>query len=175
MQSKFILAAFSFILALAPITARADVDDGTMIDAGVVMPLLAWVESQTGVHVTVMPTVIASHERLTQMLRSRAQPVAGRAQALYHGGMILLNNDTWDSDSTIQKSILVHELVHYAQSFMTHTSWACGNEKEEQAYILQNKWLEEHNERPFVNASWIDRVSRCSDSRQGINLAQSAE
>lgn len=140
--------------------AHADYDDGDRVSDAVVAPLMAWVEMQTGVRVPVLPKVIASHQKMQAVVR-RMGPIQGRARAVFVGGGVLVDSNSFDDEDTTQLSLLVHELVHYAQSMRRGADWGCAQQKEVEAYTLQNKWLEEHGSGPFVSASWISRVASC--------------
>ena len=76
---------------------------------------------------------------------------------------MIVDNVYWDNDDSTQISLLIHELVHHAQHSMSRSRWACADAREEQAYMLQNKWLEEHGHAPFVSVAWIQRVSGCGE------------
>lgn len=150
--------------------ARADYEDGTHIPQEVIAPLMAWVEQQVGVRVPVLPNVVASREQLTEIV-SHMGRLAGRARALYIGGMVIVDNDAFDPEDSTQISLLVHELVHYAQSFKRVSVWSCAQEKEVEAYTLQNKWLEEQGHAAFVSASWIKRASSCPTTATAMAMA----
>ena len=52
----------------------------------------------------------------------------------------------FDHNNSSHKSILLHELVHHLQYFNDkHKTVDCSAILEEQAYNLQEEWLEEHN------------------------------
>ena len=140
--------------------ARADYEDGDRIPQHVVAPLMAWVEAHTGVRVPAQPQVIASHDKLMKVV-SRMGRIQGRARAVFVGGGVIVDSNSFDAEDTTQLSLLVHELVHYAQSMRRGGVWGCAQEKEVEAYQLQNKWLEEQGSSPYVSASWIARVSSC--------------
>lgn len=162
-KSNYFHAILLLILAMgysAPVLA--DVEDGTHISSAIVQPLIAWVEKETGTHIPRAPIVIASRTRFSLELEHSHEPHAGRPQSGYVPGTVILDNTQWDPEDPTQMSLLVHELVHHAQLFMKNKRWACANEKETQAYTLQNKWLEEHGHSPFVRESWIRRVSACA-------------
>jgi hypothetical protein len=168
-----VLTLLALILG-APAAARADVEDGTVISDRVVAPLMAWVEREVGVKVPGLPQVVASRAAFRSVLGRMNGGFAGRPRSLYMGGRVILDSELWDEEDDMELSLLVHELVHYAQSYM-HVAWNCPNQREVMAYSLQNKWLEEHDHRPFVRASWIARVSSCGDSSTRMALAQSPD
>jgi len=151
--------------------ARAEVEDGTVIPAKVVAPLMAWVEAQTGTKVPALPQVIASRELFQQILGRMGGKFAGRPRSVYVAGRVILDSEYWEEDDSTEQSLLVHELVHYAQSFMT-TGWSCPDAREGMAYTLQNKWLEEHDDSPFVNVAWVRRMSSCGDSSTAVAWAR---
>lgn len=170
MKKFFCLFLLSVFFAAMPQTAYADFEDGDRIPDAVVAPLMAWVEAQTGVRVPALPRVVASRSQLTQIV-SRMGAIAGRARALYVGGVVLLDHRLFDAEDSTQLSLLVHELVHYAQSFK-RGPWGCPQAKEVEAYTLQNKWLEEQGHSPFVTASWINRMASCPSAPTTVALAQ---
>lgn len=137
-----------------------------------VSELMSWVRKQTGIAVPVLPTVIVSHERFIKVLDQHSVQAIGRPQSLYYGRMIVLDDETWNIKDARQVSLLVHELVHYAQDF-SKTKWACSNAKEAQAYRLQNKWLVRNGYKPFATEAWIKQVSACGDwAMPTVELAQ---
>lgn len=167
----FILFVLALLVA-APQTARAEYEDGARVPDAVVAPLMAWVERQVGVRVPALPRVIASHSKLMQAVRYMG-PVSGRARALYSGGVVLLDHYAFEPEESTQLSLLVHELVHYAQSFKRSTTWECARSKEFEAYTLQNKWLGEQGHSPYVSATWIRRMAACpTDTSSTVALAQ---
>lgn len=170
MKKIFYTFLFLALLTAFPHAAHADFEDGDRVPDAVVAPLMAWVEAQTGVRVPALPRVVASRSQLVQIV-SRMNGVAGRARALYVGGIVLLDHRLFDAEDSTQLSLLVHELVHYAQSFK-RGGWACPQAKEVEAYTLQNKWLEEQGHSPFVTASWINRMAACPSTPTTVALAQ---
>ena len=169
-----VLVLFALIVG-TPLAAKADVEDGTVVDAQIVAPLMAWVERQTGVRVPSLPHVVASREQFRAILARMGGRTAGRARSLYLAGEVLLDNEMWDPEDSTELSLLVHELVHYAQSYMPRSAWSCRDAREAQAYTLQNKWLDEQGHNAFVSASWIRRVSSCGDATTNVALAQLPE
>lgn len=162
-----------FVLALMvgfPQTARADYEDGAVVPAAVIAPLMAWVEAQTGVRVPALPRVVASQSQLSEIV-SHMGRLSGRAKALYVGGQVVLDHRYFDAEDSTQVSLLVHELVHYAQSFKRGTVWSCPQAKEVEAYTLQNKWLEDRGHSPFVRASWISRMAACPATASSMAVA----
>lgn len=147
------------LLVAFPRTAHT-YEDGTVVPSSVIAPLMSWVEAQTGVHVPYLPKVMASRSTLRN-ITSRMNTVGGRARAVYVGGMVVVDHNRFDEQDSTQLSLLIHELVHYAQSFTPRSQWACGKAKEKQAYTLQNRWLEENGHHPIVRASWIKRMASC--------------
>lgn len=160
-MKKITFILFLALLALAfPQSARAvEFEDGENVPPALVAPLMAWVEAQTGVRVPALPRVLASHSKMMIVIRHMGN-LPGRARALYMGGAVLVDSYSFDSEDYASQSLLIHELVHYAQSFK-QSGWPCPQAKETEAYTLQNKWLEEQGHSPFVTVSWINRMAAC--------------
>lgn len=154
-----IMAIGILSLGVASGSARAEVPDGTKVDAALVGSLLGWIEKQTGYHVPNQPSVVASQEKFQMVMNMNGVHYAD-ARAMYIPGMVILDNESWEADDPVQLSLLVHELVHHAQLF-SKRKYACSDAKEYEAYIVQNQWLEAHGEKPFASQAWIDEMSTC--------------
>ena len=170
------LKGLILILLLVGLAApvRASVEEGRSVDPALVGALMAWVEQHVGTKVPTLPQVIASHSEFRGLLRAAGGSFAGRPQAIYAAGKVVVDHLNWDPEESTQLSLLVHELVHHAQRYLPRSTWSCPDAREAQAYNLQNLWLEEHGHQPFVRASWIARVSSCADQDDGLLLAQSS-
>jgi hypothetical protein len=142
--------------------AQAEVADGTRIKPALVNQLLSWVTSQTGYMAPSQPVVVASEEKFQLVMKMKGVNYAD-ARAMYIPGMVILDNNTWEEEDPVQLSLLVHELVHHAQLF-SKRKYACSDAKEYEAYVIQNKWLEQHGQPPFASQGWIDRMSRCESA-----------
>ena len=170
MKAISIIILVSALIVGFPHTARADYEDGDIVSPAVIAPLMAWVEAQVGVKVPALPQVVASHSRLSQVV-GRMGRIAGRAKALYIGGTVILDHRYFDVEDSTQISLLVHELVHYAQAYKRNVVWTCPQAKEVEAYTIQNKWLEDQGHSPFVNASWISRAAACPTTTSTVAMA----
>lgn len=155
----FLSVAFAAGLMLHSTPSFAVVEDGTHVDQNDVWPLMEWVESKTGVKVPGLPMVTASGTRLKTALGLQGIQQA-RSMAAYIPGQVILNHVIWDRSSIRSTSYLVHELVHHAQ-FFSAKKYACNNEKEREAYEMQNQWLAEHGEGPAVTEGFIDEMASC--------------
>lgn len=149
----------AFVAALAVSPAHAAVGDGATISQNDVWPLMEWVESKTGVKVPGLPTVTASGSRLKNALGLQGIQRA-RSVAAYLPGQVIINHVAWDRSSVRASSYLVHELVHHAQ-FFSDKQYACNNEKEREAYQLQNQWLAERGEAPVASEEFINSIASC--------------
>ena len=171
MKKIILLILLTGVMALFSRPAFAEYEDGDRIPQEIIAPLMAWVEAQTGVRVSMLPHVVASRSKLMYVV-SKMGRISGRAKALYIGGTVILDHRYFDSEDSTQLSLLVHELVHYAQSFR-RTSWRCAQEKEMEAYTLQNRWLQEQGHASFVSVSWIKRMAMCPVDLARIASARS--
>jgi hypothetical protein len=172
MKSNFRFIWFFILFLELPVPARAEVEDGSVVDPAIIEPLMRWVESQTGTKVPVLPQVIASRSHFNRLLSRMGGRLSGRPQSLYVPGTVYMDSERWDPNEPTQIGLLVHELVHHAQYFMQHVTWPCSKAKENQAYSLQNRWLEQHDHAPFVNVAFITRAASCPDSGSVSLLAQ---
>lgn len=162
-KSFLVLSVATFLMMGTTLTARAEVEEGAIIKAAAIAPLMKWVAGATGIAVPNQPQVIASQNRLSQVTAANYAH-QGRIQAAYIPGTVFLNHLHWDIEDATQVSLLVHELVHHAQLFANNRQWPCQAAKEAQAYHLQNLWLEQHGHQPFVSESRIKRISQCSEN-----------
>lgn len=144
------------------------------ISPAFVAPLMAWVEREAGARVSGLPDVIASRERLEKIVFAQTDAPVGRPRSLFTGNTVVLDDVAWEPEDDMQVSLLVHELVHYAQRFMP-ASGVCRRANEKLAYALQNRWLEMRGHRPFARASWIERVSVCPDAGLTAAMAESPQ
>jgi hypothetical protein len=65
----------------------------------------------------------------------------------------------WSPDSLVDRSVLLHELVHDVQ--LRNRDWDCTGAPEWEAYRLQDLWLQEHG--VILPFDWpaIRRLSEC--------------
>lgn len=67
----------------------------------------------------------------------------------------------WSPDSLIDRSILLHELIHDVQH--QNRVWDCIGAPEWEAYRLQDKWLQERGAILPFDWSMIRRLSECPE------------
>lgn len=139
--------------------AHASVDDGTTITPETLRPLARWVERATGMRIKTMPLAIASSTVLKTTLGLQGVQQA-RSVGAYMPGRIIISSGIYEEDSLRAKSYVVHEMVHHAQ-LLNHRHYPCHEAKEREAYILQNRWLEEQGEDPIYSEHWIEQIARC--------------
>lgn len=170
MKALFLVLFIALFTAIFPQNAYAEFEDGDAVPAEIIAPLMAWVENETGVRVPALPVVVASHTQLSEIVSNMGR-LAGRARALYIRGTVVLDHRYFDPEDEVQLSLLIHELVHYAQSYKQYSVWACPQSKEAEAYTLQNKWLEDQGHSPFVRVSWINRMASCPTAPSAVAVA----
>ena len=86
-------------------------------------------------------------------------------------GHILLARDL-DTDTTLGRSYLLHELVHAAQYRAgAQTRVRCEGELEREAYRLQTSWLRQKGEfREAMLLDWAaDALGRCAGDAAGMD------
>lgn len=160
MKKILLFILITLLLGAFPRTAHS-YEEGAIVPSAVIAPLMAWVEAETGIKVPYLPKVMASHSTLNNIVSHMNHVGRGHPRAVYFGGIVIIDHLYFDHEDTTQLSLLVHELVHYAQSFTPANQWRCPQAKEHQAYSLQNKWLEQKGSYPIVRASWINRMASC--------------
>jgi hypothetical protein len=67
--------------------------------------------------------------------------------------------EPWSEDNLIDRSILLHELIHDVQ--LMNREWDCIGAPEWEAYRLQDKWLQERGVRLPFDWPAIRRLSEC--------------
>lgn len=135
------------------------VADGTVLSDETLLPIKTWIEKNTRYRISALPIVIASGNRLKMDLGLSGEQQR-RSIAAYLPGQIIINNVVWDASSKTSISYLVHEMVHHAQT-LNNAKFPCQQERNREAYSLQNKWLEENGESPLYSPEWIDKISNC--------------
>lgn len=69
--------------------------------------------------------------------------------------------EPWAADSLIDRSILLHELIHDVQ--LLNRDWECIGAPEWEAYRLQDKWLQERGVSLPFDWPAIRRLSTCPE------------
>lgn len=78
-----------------------------------------------------------------------------------------------DRNSIVYQSVILHELVHHLQfENKMEDKVLCRNKLEEQAYRLQNKWLQDEHDTSLVeavnmNMLYLFFITRCRDEFGG--------
>ena len=130
---------------------------------------IAWIVAATGMVAPPPPDVsFVSQAQLIEMLYGDSADAKGpKVKALYaqNIGRIYLSRD-WNADDVLQRSQVLHELVHHVQKF-NKVPAPCLNAYEKQAYELQIRWLHEQGVRnPYaaldINEFTILLLTRCS-------------
>ncbi|EAR51275.1 hypothetical protein OG2516_17640 [Oceanicola granulosus HTCC2516] len=66
----------------------------------------------------------------------------------------------WYGDTTRDRSVLLHEMVHHRQAEAQH--WYCPQAMEWDAYLLQEDYLNAHGETGGFNWAWVLLASSCA-------------
>ena len=124
-------------------TAAASRHEGS-VEGRVVEHLWAWVRAHTAAQADPPPAVCVLDANTLESVRQLAEPgntPGFELLAAYdrRNRMILLKAP-FDPSDPVSQSILVHELVHHAQT-VTGQRFACPAEAERAAFVLQEKWL----------------------------------
>lgn len=95
-------------------------------------------------------------------------PADGRILAVHSNGIVYLD-ETNTLDTPFEHSILVHELVHYAQ-WHSDSTYACVGEQEAEAYKVQDMFLQKYYKdtiNTYIDPLWRIAVSTCSFYGEG--------
>lgn len=142
-------------------TTAPQVPDGAMLPRNEIEPLAAWVAAQTGIALQMLPVVVASRTALNSVNSTAQLARAGEVlKGYYVPGVVVIDNSAWRPDDLVEVSYLVHELVHHAQ-YEAGVTGACRAELEQQAYRLQNLWLEAQGLAPLNTDDWIENKATC--------------
>ncbi|NKX43804.1 DUF6647 family protein [Roseicyclus persicicus] len=76
-----------------------------------------------------------------------------------HGQTHIFLTHPWSPVSLFDQSVLLHELIHHVQ--LTNRDWACTGAPELEAYLLQDRWLQERGVRHPFDWRMILALSRC--------------
>ena len=68
----------------------------------------------------------------------------------------------WSADDAVDRSVLLHELIHHRQHTARH--WVCAGAQELPAYKLQDTWLDQHG--AAVEINWMAAVLEAGCSRR---------
>ena len=138
------------------------------IDPAVVSDLTRWIIQKTRWTISTTPSIrLGSNEQLiTLYFGSGFEPNGIEMHSLYSrkSHVIYLRN-TWKSATIVDRSLLLHELVHHLQ-LLNGMKVACPEEYEAQAYHLQIEWLREQSvNEPYkllgLTKFDIDGLSQC--------------
>ena len=76
--------------------------------------------------------------------------------------------DTWDLHNPWNKSILLHELIHYVQD-MNGVKFPCTQAMEKESWPLQQKYLRQYHGIEWdYDALWFLMISTCPDFNHGF-------
>jgi hypothetical protein len=158
-QYIIFIAIFVLIPALAPTMAYAD----QTLPIGQIRPLIEWVEARTNTMLLPRPDIYISSEALRRLAHAgdAAHNRAGSERiAAYRDGVIFIDEKFWQPGDIADQSVLIHELVHYAQDRGDRT-YACTNQREQEAYRMQNSFLIEHGEQPYIDRAALEHLGQC--------------
>jgi hypothetical protein len=122
-------------------TERRD-SPSAKISTETVRNYINWIIQQTGWPAADIPPIkTASFARLRELsgLSSDAEWIQ-RAAFYSKSEHLMYLAESWNKDDLVDRSILVHELVHHLQ-MANHIQLACWGRYEAQAYELQIQWL----------------------------------
>lgn len=135
------------MVAAGLVAASAPAWAGDCADAGIARKALDelwdWVRAEVGqASVVPAPEVCLVPEEVLLRLRGGGEAQAMQLEALYDRTRTrILVRERWRPADPVSSSVIVHELVHHAQS-VSGTRFACPALAEKDAYRVQETWLE---------------------------------
>lgn len=122
--------------------AEKDEKDKSAVDLGhAIPPLIAWIVAKTHWTSSAAPTVRFVSQAQIDKMYTGGQPSNLVAHSLYcEDDHAIYLPDGWNPNSLLDRSELLHELVHHLQ-YLNHVPATCPAEYEWQAYKLQAAWL----------------------------------
>tara|TARA_B100001057_G_C22841061_1_gene947119 strand:+ start:1191 stop:1619 length:429 start_codon:yes stop_codon:yes gene_type:complete len=133
--------------------------------------LLLWIGAETNYNVNLdAPRIIQlTQQELNTLYYKEDQQPHGHLYAFYDPktDTVFLNKD-FDIHDPFQKSVLLHELIHYVQDnndvVGPDKRFTCIRAMEEEAYPLQKKYmLEVHGVNWKYDELWVKLLSSCED------------
>lgn len=112
----------------------------------------------------------------SQVPLARIELVPPGAEILYEGQMMQIEQSVrgvydaesatiylvrqWYGETAFDRSVLLHEMVHHRQATARH--WYCPQAMEWDAYLLQERYLNAHDETGDFNWAWVLLNSSCA-------------
>lgn len=110
------------------------------------LSLLLWIGANSSLPTerVILPQVkFISSEEMSQIFNVNVDCSDTTVKALYHiKNKIIYLHEDWDQSNLIDRSFLLHELVHHRQR---KEGYECREKKEKEAYELQFKYLREND------------------------------
>jgi len=138
------------------------------LERKMIAPLTSWIVAKTGWTIREAPPIrFIPSEQLVKMFTGE-KPTDLQIKALYSDeDHSIYLPDGWRAEDLLDRSALLHELVHYLQ-YLNHIKAKCPAEYEWKAYELQVAWLREQGvEDPLklmgISAVAIYVFSRCPE------------
>lgn len=103
--------------------------------------------------------IVTSSNRYRQALLVTSGRVH-EARFIQLPGAMIFDTDEVDTENPVIQSQIIHALVHHHQ-FLNKHPFDCPEQREHEAYTLQNRWLEEQGERPYLSANTLARWEHC--------------
>lgn len=103
--------------------------------------------------------IVASSSRYRQALLVTSGRVH-EARFIQLPGAMIFDTDEVDTENPVIQSQIIHALVHHHQ-FLNKRAFDCPEQREYEAFTLQNRWLEEQGERAYLSANTLARWEHC--------------
>lgn len=139
---------------------------GTPLPPSQTLLLVDWVEDRMNTQLLPLPVIVTdslAHARCWLPQSEYGEKIVSAEEK----GNIFIDDRHADLTDPGNASIVVHELVHYAQE-IEGRAYVCRSQREAEAYEQQNKFLAEHDRPPIMSAEKIARMKECLPTVAGL-------
>ena len=126
--------------------------------------LVQWVEGHLVRHFKTPPRFAVVDNDAAILRHETRNGIAVTSLAAESDGALYLSvKATVHLQDDLYRGLLVHELVHILQND-SGRRYACANQREAEAYALQNRFLEDHDLPPVMDTESLMRLHNCAPS-----------
>ena len=124
-------------------------------------PLVEWFETRTQARLIPPPFIMVVPSSTFKALVKKESEYGAEIMGAEQGHKILLDERISDMRSPTNAALLIHELKHYKQE-ITGQKFGCDDQREADAFAMQNVFLLEHHFFPVMPNEEIKRLQSCS-------------
>jgi len=149
------------------LSASVSAFTGTPLPPSQTLPLIDWVEDRTNTQLLPLPIIVTDSAANAHCWLPQVE-YGEKIVSAEESGNIFIDDKHADVSQPDNASIIIHELIHYAQEINGRV-YVCRSQREAEAYEQQNKYLVEHDRPPIMAAEKISRMKECLPTVASIN------